>query len=373
MSVIDVDALLRELSAEAPAGADLEYDPGFMALEMLARGTPEAVMGDTVKPAEEPEWPQVKGAALALFERTRDLRVAMILTTALLKTDGVAGFRDGVALVRGLVEKLWDHFYPKLDPDDNNDPTVRVNILKGFDGDGSAADVYKFKQRLREAVLTHSKQRIGAFSYRDIQIATGEVPPPPGKDGQEVKVPDMALINAAFEDTTTEDLIDTQSTLQNSVEQLEALDVAVGQKAGGGVGPDLTDIKGVLGLLKGTLDGQLAKRGIGEMPSSTGASEGGPKGAAGGTSSGGGGVGGRSGVALSGEIGSRADVLRVLDKICEYYEQFEPASPVPIFMRRAKKLVTMNFVDVIKELAPEAMSKIELYTGGTGESAPPAE
>jgi type VI secretion system protein ImpA len=371
MSVIDVDALLTEVSAEAPAGADLEYDPGFMELETLARGTPEAVMGDTVKPAEEPEWPQVKSSALSLFEKTRDLRVAMILTTALLKTDGVTGFRDGVSIVRGLVEKWWEQFYPKLDPDDNNDPTVRVNILKGFDGDGSAADMYKFKQRLREAVLTHSKQRIGAFSYRDIQIASGEVAPPPAKDGQEVKPPDMALINAAFEDTSTEDLIDTQSTLHNCIEQLEGLDAAVGEKAGGGVGPDLTDIKGVLGQLKGTIDGQLAKRGIGEAPVSTGSSDGGFESESG--TSGGGGGGGRTGVALSGEIGSRADVLRVLDKICEYYEQFEPASPVPIFMKRAKKLVTMNFVDVIKELAPEAMSKIELYTGGTGEAPPPSE
>ena len=63
----------------------------------------------------------------------------------------------------------------------------------------------------------------------------------------------------------------------------------------------------------------------------------------------------------------------MLDKICEYYEQYEPTSPVPIFMKRAKKLVTMNFVDLMKDLAPEAMAKIEVFTGepaggGGGES-----
>ena len=77
-------------------------------------------------------------------------------------------------------------------------------------------------------------------------------------------------------------------------------------------------------------------------------------------------------VALSGEISSRSDVIRVLDKICEYYERFEPASPVPIFMQRAKRLVTMNFVDMIKDLAPEAMAKIEVFTGTSGETKPPA-
>jgi type VI secretion system protein ImpA len=370
MSVIDVDALLTEISADAPGGADLEYDPAFMELETLARGTPEAVMGDKIKPAEEPEWPEVRTSAMALFQKTRDLRVAMILATALLKTEGVAGFRDGATLVRGFVERLWEHFYPKLDPDDNNDPTVRVNILKGFDGDGSAADLYKFKQRLREAILTKSK-RVGAFSYRDIQIATGELPPPPAKDGEEVKLPDMALINAAFEDTATEDLIDTQTSLQEAMDQLKAMDAALAEKAGPGIGPDLTAITDVLRLLKGTIDGQLAKRGIGEAPAAD-AGAGSAGDAAADAGFGGSVPAARPGVALSGEISSRADVLRVLDKICEYYDQFEPASPVPIFMKRAKKLVTMSFVDVIKELAPEAMSKIELYTG-TSSDTPPSE
>ena len=102
-------------------------------------------MGDVKKEAEEPNWSEVKDAALKLSERTRDIRVAMILTTSLLKENGVAGFRDGVGLVQGLISRLWDHFYPKLDPDDNNDPTFRINVLKGFDGDGSAADSTKLR------------------------------------------------------------------------------------------------------------------------------------------------------------------------------------------------------------------------------------
>jgi hypothetical protein len=32
-------------------------------------------------------------------------------------------------------------------------------------------------------------------------------------------------------------------------------------------------------------------------------------------------------------------------------------------MNRAKRLVTMNFADLIKDLAPEAVDKIALYTG----------
>jgi type VI secretion system protein ImpA len=362
MSVVDVDKLVSGLAADAPAGADVEFDPAYFSLEKLARGTPESVMGSEVKPAEEPDWKAVRQAALDLFARTRDLRVAMILATALLKEDGVVGFRDGVAVVKGFIEQLWEQFYPKLDPDDNNDPTIRVNILKGFDGDGSAADLYKFKQRLREATLTRSQQRIGKFGLRDIQIARGEIAPPPAKEGQESKPPDLSIINAAFEDTATEYLLDEQMALQGTIDDLSALDAALAEKAGPGIGPDLTGIKDVLSMLKRELDDQLARRGIGETsPAQQQAAS---------PADGSADVGGeRSGAALTGEIASRDDVVRVLDKICDYYARFEPASPVPIFMRRARRLVTMNFVDVIRELAPEAMQKIEIYAGAADGSA----
>ena len=38
------------------AGADVEFDPAYFALEKLAQGTPESVMGDEVKPAAEPDF-----------------------------------------------------------------------------------------------------------------------------------------------------------------------------------------------------------------------------------------------------------------------------------------------------------------------------
>lgn len=360
MGVIDVEALSKEVSAEAPAGADIEFDPAYFELEKLAQGTPESVMGNEVKPAEEPDFREVKKAALALAGKSRDLRVAVMLTAALLKEDGLPGFRDGVALTKAFVEKMWDQFFPKLDPEDNNDPTIRVNILKGFDGDGSAADLYKFKIRLRDATLTNSEKRIGKFSFRDIQLAKGEIPLPSAAKGQpEPKVPDINLINAAFDDTKTEDLQATEKLLTETVELVKGLDAALGKRLGPGVGPDFTALKGVLGNLKETITSQLAKRGAAPEPGTEGATPAAPgekkEGAA------------RS---ISGEINSREDVLRVLDKISDYYARHEPGSPIPIFMKRAKRLVKMNFVEVIKDLIPDAMSKIDVYTGELAEKAP---
>jgi len=125
----------------------------------------------------------------------------------------------------------------------------------------------------------------------------------------------------------------------------------------------MTGIKEVVSQLKGVIDEHLGKRGAGDA--SVPASDGGRAGEVSGSVPA---VG--SGVPFSGTITSRNDVLQVLDQICEYYERYEPSSPVPIFMKRAKQLVPMGFAELIQNLAPEAMPKIDIYTGTA--AAPPA-
>ena len=50
---------LQAVSADAPCGPNLEYDQEFLALEQAARGKEEQQYGDTVIPAEEPDWVDV--------------------------------------------------------------------------------------------------------------------------------------------------------------------------------------------------------------------------------------------------------------------------------------------------------------------------
>src|SRR3954466_7510869 len=112
MAEIDVDALLAPLSDAAPSGADLEYDAAFLALEEASRGKPEQQFGDTVIPAQEPDWRVMHEQALALFARTRDLRVGVHLLRAATRLHGIAGFAPALRLVHGLLERHWAHIYP---------------------------------------------------------------------------------------------------------------------------------------------------------------------------------------------------------------------------------------------------------------------
>jgi type VI secretion system protein ImpA len=66
---------------------------------------------------------------------------------------------------------------------------------------------------------------------------------------------------------------------------------------------------------------------------------------------------------LTGGIKSREDVLKALAAISAYYERYEPSSPIPIFMARCKRLVMMGFVDIVRELVPDAISQVDVLRG----------
>jgi type VI secretion system protein ImpA len=66
---------------------------------------------------------------------------------------------------------------------------------------------------------------------------------------------------------------------------------------------------------------------------------------------------------LSGDILTREDVVKALDKICEYYARHEPASPVPLMAQRCKKLVTMSFFEILNEVAPDSVKQAQLVVG----------
>ena len=73
------------------------------------------------------------------------------------------------------------------------------------------------------------------------------------------------------------------------------------------------------------------------------------------------GVGQRA--ALSGEITSRDDVVRALDKICDYYARHEPSSPLPLLLQRCKRLATMSFIEIVREMVPDGLSQVEMIAG----------
>ncbi|MES9848480.1 MAG: hypothetical protein ABW145_08845, partial [Candidatus Thiodiazotropha sp.] len=61
----------------------------------------------------------------------------------------------------------------------------------------------------------------------------------------------------------------------------------------------------------------------------------------------------------SGAINSRDDVISALERINQYYRKNEPSSPIPLLLDRAKRLVKMDFYEIVQDLAPNGMSQFD--------------
>ncbi len=333
LAVIDVDKLLEAVSDDAPCGEDLEYDPAFVEMNQAAEVRPEQQMGESKIEAQPAEWKTVRKLAEELCGRTKDLRVGLLLTRALTHTAGPVGLADGLAFLRGLIEKHWDGVHPALDPDDDNDPTMRVNVLIAL------VDEAAMLQPIRTTPLVESKA-MGRFSLRDIQIARGEVIP-----GSDEKPPDTAVIDAAFMDSPIEDLQATANALTQSVEHAKTLETVLTDKVGATQAPDLSALPAMIDKLRQAVGEQLSRRGV-ETADGGVESDGADAGASGG-----------------GAVNTREDVIRALDKACRYYERHEPSSPVPLLLKRAKRLVAKDFMEILRDLAPEGVSQAEKISG----------
>ncbi len=341
MSAIDLDNLLLEISAEAPCGEDLEYDPAFVELERIATGKAEQQVGDSIIEAEEPEWKDVLKQSIALTARTKDLRVLVHIIRSAIKIEGYSGLRDALLLLQGLLENYWDSIYPLLDEEDDNDPTMRINAL-------SAIDDPSIIQPLRLAPLVSSRM-MGQFSQRDHDIAHGHLTP--SNDAQLVE---MKAIKAAFMDTDIEELQATATAIDESITSINAIENFITEQVGAGRAINFRDIRSLLKEAQQSIAEPLAQRtdssedttAQGDEESSEAASS---------THS--------TSAPISGAVNSREDVIRTLDKIQEYYQRSEPSSPVPLLIQRAKSMVNMSFMDIIHNMAPDGVSQVEKIRG----------
>jgi len=336
MSKINIDKLLEPVSEESPCGDDLEYDPEFGELERAAQGEAGHEMGDEKLDAKPPDWSAVAEAATALFSRTKDLRVATHLAHASLSLDGVGGLASGLNLVNRLLHDYWDDVHPKLDEEDDNDPTLRMNSLMPFNGHD------EFISNLDRAVLVSSKT-LGRFGLRDIRLASGDIAVPEGDD---TAVPDPAHIDAAFLDCELEELTDNSAAIDQCVDTLSDLETFAREQVGAEFAPDFGNLSSELNKIRSILREQLGRRGVAVEPVE-----------------GDGAAGGAEAQSMSGEIRSRDDAVRVLDRVSEYFRKNEPSSPVPLLLQRAKRLISKDFMEILRDMAPQGLSDAEKIGG----------
>lgn len=342
MASVDVEKLLQEISADSPCGNDMEYEPEFQELERSTQYRGEQIIGDAVVEASEPNWRDVHRAATELFTKTKDLRVAVYLTRAALHIDGFSGFNDGLSLIKGLVENYWDTVHPQLDPEDNNDPTFRVNTVSAL------SDPETVLRSVRAAPVVAARG-IGQFSIRDIDLAKGLMQPTTSDES----TPELGVIDAAFMQAELDDLKTNFEAVKQARENLGAIEKLFTEKVSAAQSPNLSELNKILHHIGIELSEQLSRRGVAEAEATEVTGEGAGEAA----------MAGKPAAPISGAIQSREDVIRMLDKICDFYKQHEPSHPLPLLLQRAKRLVRKDFMEILKDIAPDALKQAELIKG----------
>lgn len=330
--MIDVERLLAPISDDAPAGPDLEYDPEFVELEAAARGKSEQQFGETVIPAEEPNWRDVSERAEALLARSKDMRVAILAARASTRMANIEGLAAGLQLIQKITSQYWDNLHPDLDHEDNDDPTMRLNALAPL------ADPETFLRDVRNTYIVESPEH-GRVSIRDILVAEGKLPAGTGT------VPTSAEISGIVRAVAAVSPEPLRAALA-CVETVKALESFLDEKGVLTQAPDLRPLRELLhaGAAVSAEALRISEPAGGEAPADTPGT-----------------AGARS--AAPGQIQTRDDVIRVLDSVCKFIEQTEPSNPAPLFIRRAQRLMSRNFLDIIQDLSPESLAQIQKLAG----------
>jgi type VI secretion system protein ImpA len=334
-TTLDLEALLKSYGEDAPSGEDLEYDPLFAELEIAAQPSEERQVGDQIIAAEDPNYKEVSEKAVNILERSHDLRAAVFWAAAELRLSGYVGFSKATGYISGCLETYWDTCHPQLDADDEDDPTMRVNAIL------SLADERQILRGVRSAPLTSSRM-FGAFSLRDISLAEGEASPSLDMD----QMPELSQIAAAFKDTDQDDLQEISNAASKALSDVKKISAKFDQ-ATPGFGPDLTPLLKILEKASGKLRGALGDE-VADLTITVDDSDG---------------VGASPAVVRGGEISSPADVQNSLNKIILYYERYEPSSPLPLLLTRAKKLVSADFLTIVRDMAPNGVDNVNLIGG----------
>jgi type VI secretion system protein ImpA len=197
-------------------------------------------------------------------------------------------------------------------------------------------------------------QRRGAtpISFESLLTAQGSV----AAGSAPVDSAEFAQVAAAIRAGGAEQAATHRQTLVESIESLKAIDSFLTTSLGVGGTISFEELQKTLETMSKALGPFLSDGMVPAVGADT------PSGAA------------TVSMTIRGQIRSREEVLRQLENICEYYRQVEPSSPVPFLLRRAQKLVNMNFVQVVQELnlATESLRpSIGVAVDGTTSSAGP--
>lgn len=322
--------LLDPVSEDSPAGENLEDTA------LLASFDSYRVFGQMTPLSDEIDWRGLRSAAEEALQQSRDFRLLANYAVARLQVEGLPQFCNTLPVAAAWLEKFPDHVYPLID----DDAIMRRNALNNFADTLGVLDAVRRAHFVRHPAL-------GAFSLRDLEIAKGLLAVPEG----EPPGANEAQINGALAALSDEDLEAAVAAYAAGVEALQQIEARMRDAYGVEGTPELGPLRTQLKQIHDLHAEQHALR----VAAAAAAAGSGAAGDAGGQAAG--------AVIGVGSIRSREDAARALDAVAEFFRKNEPSSPVPMVVDRAKRLISLNFLEVLQDLAPDGLDEAKRIGG----------
>jgi type VI secretion system protein ImpA len=233
--------LLNPIAGENPSGQNLRYAPVYDKIKEARREDDDAAQGDWKLERKLADWPLVvKTAGETLATKSKDVQLAAWLTEALLKTQGVGGLRDGLDLLKGLIEGFWDTLYPEIE---DGDAEMRAAPLDWVGGrlDRAVKDVpltrggyswLAYKESRKVPTEAEAGESTPKAEAREAAVAEGKLTP--------------EEFDKSFESSPKAYYVQLAADFDAALESLQALDELCGEK--------FQDVAPSFGPLRQTLD-----------------------------------------------------------------------------------------------------------------------
>lgn len=349
--VLDLDALLAPISEAEPTGVDPREDgsansPYYAVKD--ARGRARAVERSSVEVGAAPPdaWYEVVEAGTRLLTTTaKDLEVAAWVTEALVRTEGFAGLRDGLVLIRGLVDAFWDKLYPMPDEDGIETRVAAVSGLNGVGAPGTLAQpirmitlfgeampfsIWQYDQTLEVDKITDEQRKqarldAGAYTMEQFRQSLAETEP--------------AMLGGVL--ATVEECLTALAAMAASFDAVAGYDA-----------PPTSALRDLLENIAGSIryfgsDKLVGSAGVADLQSSEASGTNGALGE--------GGADRPASVGLTKTSGfaSREEALQVLVGIAAYFKKTEPQSPISYTLEEAVRRARLSLPELLEELTQD--------------------
>ncbi|QDV55740.1 type VI secretion system protein TssA [Rosistilla oblonga] len=343
-ATFDIDALLQAIDSERPSGDGRAYARGLRAELAELRNPPRSANPDDQDTDGGPDcvdWMAITMVATeALCEKTKDLRIACHLTEAAMQHWGIAGLRDGLILMRRMVEQFWDTLAPELDPDD---PDARCSPLENLLDDPNRGP--RMPSVLRALPILNA----GVHKF-SLMTAT--------RQSEDLT---SAEIATAIRQVTVQDACLLSEEVDGAIAELESFHQVLVDRMGE-YAPSFVHLEESLHVIRQWLDSvlkpQFESRDIvdaeeavmpqAKTPATTDTSD------------------STAIVATTQQL--RAQTYKQLTEAANVLRQIEPHSPIPFMVQRAARLGQLPFPELMAQLVNEE-STLEMFHRELGLSA----